>query len=361
MPQYNDFLAGADLSYEIDVWGRVRNMVKAGESRADASAADLAAMDLSLHAEMAVDYFALRAEDETQKIADETVEAYQKAYDLTKRRFDGGVSPEVDVDQAQTQLQNAKTFAADTALNRAQLEHAIAVLAGETPSGFTLPPAQPAITLPPPVVTIPSFLLQQRPDIAAAELRVQAANADIGVARAAYFPDLTFSASGGFESAVASKLLQAPSLFWAIGPSAVQTVFDGGKIAALSDEAQAAYNESVANYRQTVLTAFQQVEDNLAALRQLAQESETQALATEAAERTLKQAQNRYTGGITTYLDVVIAQNTALQAELAGINIRTRQLTASVLLTKAFGGSWHDQAAELCTAPSPLPELTPQH
>jgi NodT family efflux transporter outer membrane factor (OMF) lipoprotein len=338
--QFNDFLAGTNLSYEVDVWGRVRNAVKAGETRAQASASDLAAVDLSLHAELATDYFSLRGADAAQKIVDETVVAYEKALKLTKSLHDGGAAPEVDVDRAETQLESAKTLLADTRLKRAQLEHAIAVLTGEMPSSFTLPANVAVVNsaVPPVLPDLPSTLLQQRPDIAAAELRVQAANADIGVARAAYFPDFSISAAIGFESAVMSKLLQSPSLFWSVGPQAAQTVFDGGKIAALSDRAHAAYDEAVANYRQTVLIAFQEVEDNLAALRELALENETQALAAAAAERTLAQAKDRYSGGIATYLDVVVAENTALQAELAAIDVRTRRLNADVLLVKALGG-----------------------
>jgi len=339
-PLYNDFLMAADLSYEIDIWGRVRNMVAAGENRAAASKADLAAMDLSLHAELAMDYFALRGQDATQIIADETVADYQKALELTKARHKGGAAAEADVDQAETQLENAKTLAADTWLKRAQLEHAIAVLVGEAPSNFSLPPKKADIALAPIIPGIPSKLLEQRPDIAAAELRVQAANADIGVARAAYFPDFSLDAAVGLESAMASKLLQAPSLFWSIGPSATLTLLDGGKIAALSAEAHAAYDESVANYRQTVLTAFQQVEDSLVALRQLTEENNTQSAAAAAAERALAQARNRYSGGIATYIDVVVAENTALQAELGKVDISTRRLTASVLLVKAIGGGW---------------------
>jgi len=358
--QFNDYQVGGDVSYELDVWGRVRNTVKAGETRADASAADLAAMDLSLHGELAMDYFALRAQDATQKIVDETVVAYQKALDLTKARHEGGAAAEADVDQAETQLENAKTLAADTKLKRSQLEHAIAVLAGETPSGFALAVKEGDVAVPPVMPGLPSKMLEQRPDVAAAELRVQAANADIGVARAAYFPDFSLSAAGGLESATAGKLLNAPSLLWSLGPSAALTVFDGGKIAALSDQAHAAYDESVANYKQTVLTAFQQVEDNLTALRQLAEENDTQALATAAAERALTQAKNRYAGGISTYLDVVVAENTALQAELNSIDLRTRRLTASVLLIKALGGGWKEALPEAVPQPTPAPSPAPE-
>ena len=360
-PRYKDYSAAADLSYEVDVWGRVRNAVAAGKSRADASAADLAAMDLSLRAELAMDYFALRAMEARMVIVERMVKADERALGLTRDRHDGGAAPEIDVDQAETQLNNAKTLAADTQLSRAQLEHAIAVLVGESPSSFSLPVKQvthiPGVAVP----GMPSTLLEQRPDIAVAALRVQAANADIGVARAAYFPDFTFSAAGGFESAIASKLFSAPSLIWSFGPSLAQTVFDGGRISALTDEARAAYDESVANYRQTVLVAFQQVEDNLVALRQLAQAHETQDAATAAAKRAFDQAQNRYKGGISTYLDVVINENTSLQSELNSVDIHTRQLTASVQLIKALGGGWNAAAQPapagpaITDAPQPAP------
>jgi NodT family efflux transporter outer membrane factor (OMF) lipoprotein len=343
--QYNDFSAGADISYEIDVWGRIRNMAAAGKSRTEASAADLASMDLSLHAELSMDYFALRGQDEAQAILNETVIAYERALKLTKDRHEGGAASEVDVDQAEAQLQNAKTIAADTSLKRSQLEHAIAVLIGETPSSFTLPPEKTDTVLIPVMPGLPSKLLEQRPDINAAALRVEAANADIGVARAAFFPDFSLSASGGVESAVLSKLLNAPSLFWSIGPGAALTVFDGGKINALSDQALAMYNESVANYRQISLTAFQEVEDNLAALRQLEKESDTQTAAVAASNRALTQAQNRYSGGIVTFLDVVIAQNIALQSQLNAVDIRIRIFTAHVLLIKALGGGYNQTAA----------------
>ena len=360
----NNYIAGLDLTYEIDLWGRVRNQVAAGESRAQASAADLAAMDLSLHAELAMDYFTLRGADAAQDVVDQAVVSYEKALALTKYRHDGGVSSEADVDQAETQLENAKTLAAETHLTRAQLEHAVAVLVGENPSGFTLPAGTTQASAPPPVPGIPSKLLEQRPDIAASALRVEAANADIGVARAAYLPDFSFDAMGGFESATASRLFNAPSFIWSVGPSAALTLFDGGRISALSDEARAAYGEAVANYRQTVLSAFQQVEDQLIALRQLAAENETQTAAVNAAERSLAQANNRYHGGVATYLDVVVAQNTALQAERDAITLRTRRLNANVLLVKALGGGWHtpavQDAAPQNTVPTPEAPAAPE-
>jgi len=342
---YNATSVGLDASYELDLWGRVRNNVAGAENRAQASAADLAAVNLSLQSELAMDYFMLRGDGTSQQTLDETVTAYQKALELTQNRHNGGAATESDVDQAETQLQNAKTMAEDVRLKRAQLEHAVAVLTGAMPSGFTLPPAtmgdqqaQEKIILIDPGV--PSALLERRPDIAEAERLVAAANADIGVARAAYFPDFTLTGGIGYESAVFKNLLKSSSLFWSLGPSVTTPLFDGGRIASMSDQARAAYQETVANYRQTVLAAYQEVEDNLAAIRQLDKEHESQAAATAAAERALTQAKNRYTGGIVTYLEVVVAQNTALQAELAFVDIRTRQLNAHVGLIKALGGGW---------------------
>jgi NodT family efflux transporter outer membrane factor (OMF) lipoprotein len=342
---YNDYILGAGLNYEIDVWGKVRNAVSAAESRATASQADIGTVGLSLHAELAADYFALRGDDAMQQVLDKNVEVDQKALELTKNRFQGGVSPEADFDQAQTQLQNAKTQAADIRLQRAQLEHAIAVLTGRAPAEFKLEEVPLAdFNIPAINPGLPSALLERRPDIAAAERRTAAANADIGVARAAYFPDFSLSGMFGFESATPAAWLEAPSHFWSLGPSAVLTLFDAGRIESLSDEARAAYDEAAATYRQTVLTAYQEVEDNLAALHQLEDESESQHTATAAAERSLKQEQNLYRGGAVTYLDVATSENTALVAELAEINIRMRLLTASVQLVKALGGGWQPAA-----------------
>jgi NodT family efflux transporter outer membrane factor (OMF) lipoprotein len=339
---FNDYLAEADISYEIDLWGRVRNEVATAKHLAKASGGDLAAVDLSLRAELASDYFALRADDAEQIVLDETAVDYGKALDLTRDRFKGGVSAEADVDQAETQYQTTRTQASDLRLKRAQLEHAIAVLTGASPSGFTLAsmPLDAAQKMPSVNPGIPSKLLERRPDIAAAERRVMAANAQIGVARAAWFPDFTIQGLLGFESASSSNWLTAGSRIWSLGPQAVVPIFDAGRINALSDQARAAYDENAAAYRKTVLTAYREVEDNLAALRRLEQESQSQSAAADAADRSLRQSQDRYTGGIITYLDVVVVQNIALQARLALIDIEARRLTASVQLIKALGGGW---------------------
>jgi NodT family efflux transporter outer membrane factor (OMF) lipoprotein len=340
--QYNDMLLGANLSYEIDVWGRVRNRVAAAQDQARASAADLAAVDLSLHAELASDYFALRGDDEGQRILDSAVKAYTVAYDLNYRRHKGGAAPEADVDQARAQLESAKTLAADNRLKRARLEHAIAVLIGVVPAQFNLPETLHIVRVVSIAPKLPSTLLERRPDIAAAELRVQAANAQIGVARAAYFPTFNLLGGLGFESAVGYNLLSAPSLFWSLGPQATWVLFDGGRISAFVHLAQARYFESVADYRQTTLMAFQEVEDNLVAIHRLNQEMITQAAAVAAAYRAEQQAKYRYKGGIINYLEVVFEQNIALQADLINVDIKIRRQQASVQLIRALGGGWPD-------------------
>ena len=340
---YNNYLLGSSLSYEVDVWGSIRNAVAKNQNLAKASAADLAAISLSLHAELANDYFTLRGYDESQKILNATVTAYNRALFLTKKRYQGGASPAEDVDNAEAQLENAKTLAADMHLKRGQLEHAIAVLIGEIPSNFSLPPAK----LPLAVITIspniPSTLLERRPDVAAAELKVKAANANLGIARAAFFPAFNLSGLIGFQSQTLANLLSKPSLFWSLGPiaalSAAQpvaamTLFDGGK------QANASYYETVALYRQTVLTSFQEVEDALIAIRQLDKEKRSQTAASKAANRALQQANNRYRGGVSTFLDTVVVENIALQADLTRVRIVSDRQIASVQLIKALGGGW---------------------
>jgi len=346
---YNQFVVGAFLSYELDAWGAIRNEVVATERQAKASAADVATIHLSLHAELASDYFALRGADEQQRILDTTVVAYKKALYLTKRRYEGGAAPVSDVDEAETQLENAKTMATDNHLNRAQLEHAIAVLVGEIPSNFSLAPAKLPKRFLAIAPNMPSTLLERRPDIVAAELRVQAANASIGVARAAFFPQFELTSTLGFQSQSLSNLISKPSLFWALGPLSLLsitqpiaevTIFDGGKLRSLLNKAKADYYATVATYRQSVLTGFQDVEDNLIAIKQLDKEHITQDAATRAAIRAWKQETYRYKGGLVTFLQVVITENTALQAELASVNVRVRRQIASVQLIKALGGGW---------------------
>jgi NodT family efflux transporter outer membrane factor (OMF) lipoprotein len=338
----NDFILQGDLSYEIDLWGRVRNEVASARANEQASAADLASVRLSIQAELATDYFGLRSFDTQQQLLDKTVLAYAKSLELIQSLFDGGAVPLSDVAQARTQLHSAQTQAADIHLMRAQLEHAIAVLIGANPSIFSLavdPLPQDAT---PPVIDpgLPSELLQRRPDVAEAERRVAAANAQIGVARAAYFPQFLLTGAGGFNSVRASDWIDAPSLFWSIGPQITMPLFQGGRLVAQTARAKAAYAEQVALYRNTVLTAYQDVEDNLVALRQLETETDTQSQAVEAATIALELSLDRYQGGIVTYLEVATTETAALQAQLSAINIRTRRINGTVLLVKALGGGW---------------------
>ncbi len=338
---YNDYLVNLDFSYEVDLWGRVRNMVANAEATEQASAGDLASLDLSTHAELASDYYTLRGDDAQQAVLDRTVAAFQKAYDLTVNRHNGGAVAEADVDQSETQLESAKTQAADVRLRRSQLEHAIAILIGVPPAELSIP-SKPLAMVSPPIVGpgLPSALLERRPDVAAAERRANAANANIGVARAAFFPQLNLNVIGGFESATGAQLFSTASKLWTLGAMASAPLFDGGQRNAVTDQAIAQYDEAAANYRQSVLDAFRDVEDNLAALHQLQSEGDSQARAVAAAERAVNQAQLRYTGGLVTYLEVATTQSTALQNELSAADIAARRMTASVALIKALGGGW---------------------
>jgi outer membrane protein, multidrug efflux system len=341
---YNNFDLEADFSYEFDVWGRVRNTVSSAKASQQASAADLATLNLSLHAELATDYFALRAQDAQQVLLDQTVEDYARSLQLTQNLYNGGGAALADVAQAQAQLETARTQAADIRLQRAQSEHAIAVLVGENPSTFHTQPNPLSLAVLPPAVDpgLPSALLERRPDVAAAERRVASANAQIGVARAAYFPVFSLTAAAGFDSTSSSNWLNAPSRFWSVGPAGVLNVFDAGRRRAQTAQARAFYDEQVADYRGAVLTAYQEVEDNLAALRQLQQESVTQAAAVTATGKALQQAEYRYKAGLVTYLEVATTENTALQAQLSNVTIQLRRMNATVLLVKALGGGWQN-------------------
>ncbi|MGB6357013.1 MAG: efflux transporter outer membrane subunit [Steroidobacteraceae bacterium] len=341
-PVYNDFDLEADFSYEIDLWGRVRSAVNSAKANQQASGADLAALDLAIHAELATDYFSLRAEDAQQVLLDKTVEDYAASLKLTQNLYQGGGAALADVAQAQAQLETARTQAADIRLQRDQSEHAIAVLLGENPSAFHAQPSPLPIELSPPPIDpgLPSALLERRPDVAAAERRVAAANAQIGVARAAYFPVFSLNAAAGYNSTSTSNWLTAPSQLWSFGPAGVLTLFDAGRHRAQNAQARAAYDEQVADYRGTMLTAYQEVEDNLAALRQLQQESVSEAAAVTATGTALQQAQYRYKAGLVTYLEVATTENTALAAQLANVTIEMRRMNASVLLVKALGGGW---------------------
>jgi NodT family efflux transporter outer membrane factor (OMF) lipoprotein len=318
----------------------VRNQARAGRDRAQAAAGDLASVDLSLHAELASDYFVLRADDAQQEILDRTVGDYRKALELTQARHKAGYAAEPEVAAAEAQYKLAQTQDADIALQRAQLEHAIAILVGQPPARFSLP-AAPLNATPPAIgPDLPASLLERRPDVAAAERRVAAANADIGVARAAYYPAINLSALLGAATGGAGSFLTASASTWSVGPSTVLNVFDGGRRRGLNAQAKAAYNEAVATYRQTVLDAFGQVEDNLSALRRLEEEAATQHDGVAAAQRSTTHANLLFKGGLADYYSVVTAENIALSAELAEAQIRGRRMVASVQLVKALGGGW---------------------
>ncbi|MDF3885895.1 efflux transporter outer membrane subunit [Cupriavidus basilensis] len=336
-------LLGLTATWEPDLWGRIGNGVDAAEARAQASADDVAAVRLGLQAELAADYFGLRSADRELDLLQRTVDAYGTVLELAGNRYRGGIATEGDVAQARAQLENARAQLADLGLNRAQLEHAIATLLGEPVARFSLPPLADTAALPElPAIpaALPSQLLERRPDIAAAERRVAAANAQIGVARAAFFPSLLLAVGGGLESTSLAGWLTAPSRFWAIGPALAATLFDGGRRQAVADSARAQFDASAADYRGTVLRGFQEVEDNFAALRALQEEATSQQAAAEASERALALGLDRYRKGAVAYLEVSVLESTALASERAAETVHRRQLIASVMLVKALGGGW---------------------
>jgi NodT family efflux transporter outer membrane factor (OMF) lipoprotein len=339
---FNANTLGGSVSYELDLWGQIRNEVAAGEANAAASAADLENARLSLIAQLVDDYIQLRSLDHDSAILDETVQAFTRALKLTEQRHDAGIAPGLDVSQAQTQLNAARSQAAQTLAQRALMEHAIAALLGVSASTFSLKPAVVAIELPRIPSGVPATLLERRPDIAAAQRRMIAANANIGVARAAYFPTLTLGAQGGFQSTAVSNWLSAPSSFWALGPNALLSVFDGGLRRAQVAQARAEFDASAANYRGVVVSAFQQVEDSLATLNHFRDASIEEKAAVDAAQRTLEFSLALYKQGATDYLTVVTSQTALLQTQLEALNLDTTQLTASVDLIRALGGGWED-------------------
>ncbi len=336
----SDYSLPVSASWEPDFWGKVRRSVESNRASAQASAADLATARLSLQTQLAQDYFQLRTLDAQKKLLDRTVSLYKESFALTTNRYNAGVVSEADVAQADTLLKTTEAQDIDLGVQRAQLEHAIAVIVGTPASSFSISPLPLSVSPPAIPVGVPSELLERRPDIAAAERRAAAANAQIGVAEAAYYPSITLSASGGFQSSSISKWLTWPSRFWSFGPSVGWTIFDGGLRHAQTKEARAAYDASVAAYRETTLVAFQEVEDNLAALGILGQEAGAEDAAVKAAKKSTEIATNQYKAGVAAYLNVITAESAELGNEKNAINIQGQRLNASVLLIKALGGGW---------------------
>ncbi len=336
-----DFALPFDLSYEVDLWGKVRRTVSASREEAQATAGDLETARLSLHAELAYDYLEVRSADAQEHLLRETVKAYTDALRITQSRFDGGAAPRTDVTQASTQLEAAEVQEADVMVARSQYEHAIATLIGKAPAQFALPVIDEfELRVPVTPSGLPSTLLERRPDIAANERRVAEANDQIGIARAAFFPSVVLGATAGFEGNNIANWFNWPSRMWAVGPELSQTIFDGGRRHAVSDSAKYNYDGTVATYQQSALSAFQQVEDNLAALRILEHEAQKQREATASAVDSLNLFNQRYQEGVDNYLQVITAQNTALANQRNDIDIERRRLEASVLLIKALGGGW---------------------
>ncbi len=338
-----------DVSYQADVWGNIRRSVRGSASTAQASAADLENARLTFQSELAEFYFELHGLDGDEDLLERTVVIYQQYLKLTQDRFQFGIASGADVAQAQTQLYTTQAQLVDLGVQRAQFEHAIAILIGKPPAEVTIPRVVLKLPPPPVPVGVPSMLLERRPDIAAAERQVAAANEQIGIAIAAYYPSVLLSASGGFQSSSITNWITWPSRFWSVGPQLAQTLFSGGRLHAQVDLQRAAYDATVGSYRQSVLTAFQQVEDNLAALRILQQEAAKVEQAVKAAEDSLAISTEQYKAGTATYLQVITAQSAALQDERTAVDVLTRRLTSSVLLIEALGGGWN--ASQLPTYP----------
>ena len=336
----DNFSLGVNATWELDLWGRVRRSVEQGEANFQASEAQLEAARLSARASLAQNYFARRVADQSKRVLEETVQGYQRTLELTQNRYKAGVVARVDVVQAEVQLKSAQANLIDIDVERARLEHAIALVLGVPPSQFSLAASTAEMRMPAIPVAMPAELLERRPDIAAAERAVAAANAQIGIARAAYYPSLTLTGGTGFRSTDIANLLSAPSRFWSLGASAAQAIFDGGARRAVTEQARASYDAEVASYRQTVLTGFQEVEDNLAALRILEQEAAMQEDVVQAARHALELTENQYRAGVVGYLNVIAAQQVLFNNQRTALGVLARRLTASVGLIRALGGGW---------------------
>ncbi|MEO7727899.1 MAG: efflux transporter outer membrane subunit [Burkholderiales bacterium] len=327
-------------SWAPDLWGSVRRTIEGNVANAQTSAANLANARLLAQSQLAINYFQLRVLDARRRLLEDSVAAFQKSMEVTRNRYNAGVAARVELVQAETQLKSTQAQAIDVGVQRAQFEHAIAILLGRPPAAFSLAAEQVALAIPAIPPGLPSELLERRPDIAAAERQMAVANAQIGVAKAAYFPSLTLSASTGFRSNFFADLLTIPSRFWSVGPALAETLFDGGARRAVSKQAQAAYDANVATYRQTVLTAFQQVEDNLSALRILEQEAATQAEAVQSARQSTELTLNQYKAGTVNYLSVIVVQTAQLNNEATAVNLLGQRMVAAVTLVQALGGGW---------------------
>jgi NodT family efflux transporter outer membrane factor (OMF) lipoprotein len=337
---YGDFQLTGEASWEPDFWGKIRRTVEQARENAQASAADLANVDLALHSEMASDYFQLRGLDSDIKLLQGSVKDLEGQLDLTQRRLAGGVATQVDVAQAQTQLEQVRAQLVDLGVARAQYEHAVGTLANYTPSQFSIPPTPLDIALPQVPVGVPSQLLERRPDIAAAERRTAAANAQIGIAVSAFYPTITLNGTGGFESERIGTWIQGPSALWSLGAQAAELLFDAGQRHALTDQARHTYEANAAAYRSTVLAAFNDIEDQLSGLRILEQESTVERRAVESAQSSYDLSNQRYKGGVTSYLEVLTAEATLIQNQRTAIDLTTRQFVASVGLVRSLGGGW---------------------
>ena len=339
-PTYNDFLLSGQASWEPDFWGRIRRTVEAARENSQASAADMASVDLSLHAEMAADYFLLRGLDAQSKLLTATVTDLERQLDLAQRRLAGGVATEADVAQARTQLETVSAQLVDIGVARAQLEHAIGTIANATLSEFSIPPSPLDLALPKVPLGVPSQLLERRPDIAAAERRTAAANAQIGIAVSAFYPTITLGGTGGFESLHGGTWIQGPSALWSLGAQAAELLLDAGLRHALTDQARHTYEAEVSAYKSQVFVAFNDVEDQLSSLRILEQESGVEQKAVASAQHSFEISNQRYKGGVTSYLEVLTAEATLLQNQRTAIDLETRQFVASVGLVRALGGGW---------------------